>query len=65
MTSSPCKNYVFADSQRSRLLFPVVENVLTQLHMQLNCEKRVSDINTRARLPDARPAGRMRPPRLF
>ena len=30
-----CKNYVFADSQRSRLLFAVVENVLTQLHIQL------------------------------
>jgi len=29
-----CKNYVFADSQRSRLLFVVVENVLTQLHIQ-------------------------------
>jgi len=30
-----CKNYVFADLQRSPLLFPVVENVLAQLYMQL------------------------------
>jgi len=30
-----CKYYIFADSQRSRLLFVVVENVLTQLHIQL------------------------------
>jgi len=30
-----CKNYVYADSQRSRLLFVVVENVLTQLHIHL------------------------------
>jgi len=29
------KNYVCADSQRSRLLFPVVEKVLTQLRIQL------------------------------
>jgi len=34
MTSSLVK-ITFADSQRSRLLFPIVENVLTQLHMQL------------------------------
>ena len=30
-----CKNYVFADSQCSRLPFVVVENVLTQLHILL------------------------------
>ena len=30
-----CKNYVFADFQRSPLLFPVVENVLGQLYVQL------------------------------
>ena len=42
-----CKNYVFADSLRSRLLFPVVENVLTQLHMQLAARNRVFDINFR------------------
>jgi len=31
-----CKSYVFAYSQRSRLFFPVVENVLTrQMHIQL------------------------------
>jgi len=30
-----CKSYVFADSQGSRLFFPVVENVFTQMHMQL------------------------------
>ena len=30
-----CKNFVFADSQRSPLLFVVVENVLTQLHIHL------------------------------
>jgi len=30
-----CKKYVFADSQRSRLFFVVVENVLTQLQIHL------------------------------
>ena len=30
-----CKTYVFADSQGSRLNFPVVENVVTQMHIQL------------------------------
>ena len=30
-----CKSYVFAYSQGSRLFFPVVENVLTQMHIQL------------------------------
>ena len=30
-----CKSYVFAYSQSSRLFFPVVENVLTQMHIQL------------------------------
>jgi len=30
-----CKSYVFADSQGFRLFFPVVENVVTQMHMQL------------------------------
>ena len=30
-----CKNYVCADLQRSPLLFPVVENVLAQLYIQL------------------------------
>jgi len=29
-----CKSYVFADSQGSRLFFPLVENVLTQMHIQ-------------------------------
>jgi len=28
-------SYVFADSQGSRLFFPVVENVLTQINIQL------------------------------
>jgi len=27
-----CKSYVFADSQGSRLFFPVVENVVTHAH---------------------------------
>jgi len=35
MTSYFVKNYVFADLQRSPLLFPVVENVLAQLYMQI------------------------------
>jgi len=35
MTSSFVKSYVFADSHGSRLFFPVVENVLTQTHIQL------------------------------
>jgi len=30
-----CKSYVFADSQGSRLFFPVVENLFTQMHTQL------------------------------
>jgi len=30
-----CRSYVFADSQGPRLFFPVVENVLTQMHIQL------------------------------
>jgi len=30
-----CKSYVFADSQGFRLFFPVVENVPTQMHIQL------------------------------
>ena len=30
-----CKSYVFADEQGFRLLFPVVENVLTQINIQL------------------------------
>jgi len=30
-----CKSYVFADSQGSCLFFPGVENVLTQIHIQL------------------------------
>jgi len=30
-----CKSYIFPDSQGSRLFFPVVENVLTQMHTQL------------------------------
>jgi len=30
-----CKSYVFAYSQGSRLFFPVVENVLTQMRIQL------------------------------
>jgi len=30
-----CKSYVFTDSQGSRLFVPVVENVLTQMHIQL------------------------------
>jgi len=30
-----CKSYVFADSQGSRLFFREVENVFTQMHMQL------------------------------
>ena len=29
-----CQSYVFADSQGSRLFFPGVENVLTQIHIQ-------------------------------
>ena len=29
-----CKSYVFADLQGSRLFFPLVENVLTQMHIQ-------------------------------
>ena len=28
-----CKSYIFADSQGSRLFFPLVENVLTQMHI--------------------------------
>jgi len=32
---APCKSYVFADSQGCRLFFPIIENVLTQMHMQL------------------------------
>jgi len=35
MTTLFVKSYVFADSQGSRLFFPVVENVLTQMHIQL------------------------------
>jgi len=35
MTSYFGKNCVFADSQRFRLVFPVIENVLTQLYLQL------------------------------
>jgi len=30
-----CRSYVFADSQSSRLFFPVVENLLSQMHIQL------------------------------
>jgi len=30
-----CKSYVFVDSQGSRLFFPVVENVLTQMNIQI------------------------------
>jgi len=30
-----CKSYVFADKQGSRLFFSVVENVLTQICIQL------------------------------
>jgi len=28
-----CKSYVFAESQGTRLVFPVAENVLTQMHL--------------------------------
>jgi len=37
-----CKSYIFADSQGSRLFFPKVENVLTQMHIQL-----LREVNTR------------------
>jgi len=36
---------VFADSQGSRLFFPVVENVLIQMHIQL-VARREYDVNT-------------------
>jgi len=39
MTSSFVK-VVFADSQGSRLFFPIVENVLTQMHIQLAARSR-------------------------
>jgi len=35
-----CKNYFFSNSQRFRLLFSVVENVLTQLRIQLAAIRR-------------------------
>jgi len=41
MTSSFVKSYVFADSQGSCLFFPVVENVLTQMHIQLAARREV------------------------
>ena len=34
-----CKNYVSDDSQLSCLLFPVVENMLTQVHIQLAAKR--------------------------
>jgi len=40
MTSSFVK-VVFADLQGSRLFFPVVENVLTQMHIQLAVRREV------------------------
>ena len=39
------KRYVFAYLQGSRLLFPIVENVLTQLYLQV-AASREFDINT-------------------
>jgi len=33
-----CESNVFVDSQGSRLFFPVVENVLAQMHIQLVVE---------------------------
>jgi len=41
MTSSlvKVKSYVFADSQSFRLFFPVVQNVLTQMHIQLAAKR--------------------------
>jgi len=45
-----CKIYIFADSQRSRLLFPVVDYVpavLTRLLAALDCKQRCSVVGTR------------------
>jgi len=44
------KSNVFADLQGSRLFSPLVENVLTQMHIQVSCEKRIYDVNATTRV---------------